>query len=61
VHDVGCHAGIFEAVRELLRGLLAGLVCILIQDEVEAAAGGIGKLIELKRREMCAQGAGQNS
>jgi hypothetical protein len=53
VDDVGCHSGVFQAGSELLGGLLAGLVFILIQDEVDRAAWRIGKLAELGRREMC--------
>ena len=47
VHDTGSHSGVFQAVRQLLRGLLARLVFILIQDDVDRGAGRMGKLVEL--------------
>lgn len=56
VYDVRCHRGAFQTLTELLRGLLTGLVCILVKDEVDHTARRAAKLIHPGGRQMCADG-----
>ena len=56
VHDVARHPGAFQALRELLSGLLAGLVFILVKDDVDRTGRPIQEWIELTGCQMRADG-----
>ena len=56
--DAGGCAGTLQAPRKLVSGALTGLVFILVKDDVDRARGAITELLELTRRQMCADGAG---
>lgn len=53
-----CQTGLLEPSGESLGGVLARLVFILVEDQVNPTTGLIGKLMELRGRQMCAEGAG---
>ena len=50
--------GAFQVQREMPGSLLASLVFILIEDDVDQTAGSVAKLIQLSGSKMCAEGAG---
>jgi hypothetical protein len=47
-----------KALRELVSGVLSGLIFILIKDDVDQTIRLFGKLMELKWRQVGADGAG---
>ena len=57
-HNVGLHADLFQAAGQLLGRPLAGLVFILVKDEVNPTSEPIGKLAKLGGRQTGAEGAG---
>jgi len=57
-HKVGLHADLFQAAGQLLGRPLAGLVFILVKDEVNPTSELIGKLAKLGGRQTGAEGAG---
>ena len=57
-NDMHAHAGVGEATGEMLRGLLAGAVFVLVEDEVDRTIGPLGELLELLGGEMGTEGTG---
>ena len=56
--DVGAYAEPLEALGELVGTLLPGLVVVLIESDVNRTAWLISKLIQLSRRQLCANSTG---
>ena len=54
----GRDAGAFQAQREMMRSLLAGLIFVLVEGDVDGTAWLLGKLRPLSGRQLRADGAG---
>jgi hypothetical protein len=59
VHNRCSHAGIFQAFGELPGDLLASLVFIFIEGDVDHAIGNLAKLVEMGGGEMGAHSGGR--
>ena len=55
--DASVQTGASQTLGEGMGSALAGMIVILVEDDVDLAAGLIAQLGQLKRRQVCAHGA----